>query len=55
MPNEPVTYDDMLVENAFHEVVNADQEMYNDTNALPTDIDDIKKEKLAYAMLIRKW
>ena len=41
VPNEPVTYDGMRMENDFRDVANAYQEMYDDINALPTDTDDM--------------
>ena len=41
LPNEPVTYDDMLMDYDFHDVVNADQEMNDDINAVTIDTDDI--------------
>ena len=39
-----MTYEDMLMENDFHEVVNEDfnkREMYDDVNALPAKTDDM--------------
>ena len=37
----PISYEDMLMENDFHDVVNQDQAMYDDINSVPGDSDDM--------------
>ena len=39
--NAPISYEDILMENDFHDVVNQDQAMYDDINSVPDNSEDM--------------